>query len=204
MNDADITARLDFLRSAERLKDTLRCGYTTEGRTESVADHTWRLALLAMTFADLLPDIDLLRLLKICILHDLGEAVDGDIPAPLQDPAAPKSDKERSDFLSLIAPLPGDVRSEFLALWDEYDNAATPEARIAKALDKIETILQHNQGTNPDDFDYAFNLDYGRTHTNAVPVAARIRELLDRDTASNAERSSHDVSPAPGVSGPGG
>ena len=191
-NCADIAARLDFLRSAERLKDTLRSGYTVQGRTESVADHSWRLTLLAMTFADQLPDIDLLRLLKICVLHDLGEAIHGDIPAPAQDLAAPKSAKERNDFSSLIASLPDSTRSEFLMLWDEYENATSPEAKVAKALDKIETILQHNQGMNPDDFDYAFNLEYGKAHTDSVPLAKKIRELLDHETQARTDQATSD------------
>jgi len=102
MSSDDIRARLEFLRAAERLKDTLRSAYTVNGRTESVADHSWRLTLLVMTFADRLPGMDLLRLLKICIIHDLGEAVDGDIPAPQQDPGTDKSGKERDDFINLM------------------------------------------------------------------------------------------------------
>jgi len=183
----DIISRLDFLRAAEQLKDTLRRAFTTDGRTESVADHTWRLTLLAMTFADQLPDIDHLRLMKICVLHDLGEAIDGDIPAPEQDQSAPKSDKERRDFLTLIASLPKAIHQEFIDLWDDYENMSSIEARVAKALDKIETILQHNQGTNPADFDYAFNLDYGRSYTDSVPIAAKIRELLDKETGAHAD-----------------
>ena len=167
MNESDVTARLEFLRRAERLKDTLRSGFTTSGRRESVADHTWRLTLLVLTFADLLPEIDQLRLLKICIIHDLGEAIDGDIPAPSQVGPS-KSEKERSDFISLLAGLPEHIRSEFMSLWDEYEYVTSSEARVAKALDKIETLMQHNQGKNPDDFDYAFNLDYGKTRTDAA------------------------------------
>ncbi len=182
MENSSISSRLDFLRVAERLKDTLRSAYTTGGRTESVAEHTWRLTLLAMTFADELPDIDLLRLLKICILHDLGEAIDGDIPAPLQSPSASKSEKERNDFLTLVESLPGDLKSEFVSLWDEYEDGTSPEARVAKALDKLETILQHNQGSNPEDFDYEFNIEYGKAHTNKVPIAVQIREVLDVET----------------------
>ncbi len=189
MNDSELNDRLEFVRRAERLKDTLRSGYTTEGRTESVADHTWRLTLLVITFADLLPGIDLLRLLKICILHDLGEAVDGDVPAPAQVGAKPKSDKERRDFESLIDGLPDHIASEFLSLWDDYEYLQSSEAQVAKALDKIETLLQHNQGDNPRDFDYSFNLDYGKEHTNAVPLAAKVRALVDADTLKHATRS---------------
>lgn len=124
-----LAARLEFVRSAERLKDTLRSGYTAEGRTESVAEHTWRLTLLAMSLFDLLPEVDPLRLLKICILHDLGEAVHGDIPAPLQDPTKPKAHDERKDFESLISSLPDELQSEYITLWDEYENASSLEGR---------------------------------------------------------------------------
>ena len=189
MQNFDIASRLDFLRQAERLKDTLRSAYTSTGRTESVAEHTWRLTLLVITFADALPDIDVLKLLKICILHDLGEAVDGDIPAPLQSASASKSVKERDDFLSLVEALPEELRAEFVSLWDEYEAGDSTEARAAKALDKVETILQHNQGRNPEGFDYDFNLEYGKAYTSKVPVAAAIRELLDVDTRARADQS---------------
>lgn len=188
MESSTIPSRLNFLREAERLKDTLRSAYTTSGRTESVAEHSWRLTLLAITFADELPDVDLLKLLKICILHDLGEAIDGDIPAPLQSFTAHKFEKERNDFLSLVEPLPEKVKSEFISLWDEYEDGSSPEACAAKALDKLETILQHNQGSNPEDFDYEFNLEYGKAHTNKVPVAALIRDLLDVETKARARQ----------------
>ncbi len=134
-------------------------------------------------------------MLKICVLHDLGEAVDGDIPAPLQSFEVYKSDKERKDFLSLVAPLPDEVRSEFVSLWDEYEAGDSTEARVAKALDKLETILQHNQGLNPEDFDYEFNLDYGKTHTDRVPIAATIRDLLDADTRARAKQIEHGEKP---------
>lgn len=189
MNERELQSRLDFVRRAEQLKDTLRSGYTSAGRTESVADHTWRLTLLVMTFADMLPEVNLLRLLKICVLHDLGEAVDGDIPAPLQVGQASKSDKERSDFQSLLDGLPVSLQAEFLELWDEYEFVRSEEAKVAKALDKIETLIQHNQGSNPPDFDYAFNLQYGRQHTDAVTLTAQIRRLLDSETRARAAHS---------------
>ena len=188
MNEMELKNRLAFLQQAERLKDTLRSGYTGEGRPESVAAHTWRLTLLIMTFADLMPKMDLLRLLKICVIHDLGEAINGDIPAPLQVGRASKSAEERQDFQSLIADLPQTVQAEFIDLWDDYEYGRSDEARMAKAFDKIETLLQHNQGKNPANFDYAFNLDYGREQTDADPLAAKIRALIDVETAANDAR----------------
>ena len=184
----DLEGRIEFLRRAEGLKDTLRSAYTSQGRVESVADHTWRLCLFVVTFADLMPDVDALKLLKMCLLHDLGEVVDGDIPAPEQANQPSKSDKERRDFESVIETLPDALRAEFLELWDDYEHARSTEATSAKAIDKLETILQHNQGDNPPDFDYRFNLDYGRKHTDKLPLAKSLREKFDVETQANAEK----------------
>jgi putative hydrolase of HD superfamily len=71
-------------------------------------------------------------------------------------------------------------------LWDEYEAAESPEAKLAKALDKLETIMQHNQGLNPADFDYRFNLGYGRKHTADIPLVARVRQILDDETEQRA------------------
>ena len=62
-----------------------------------------------------------------------------------------------------------------------------PEAKVAKGLDKLETILQHNQGRNPANFDYAFNLDYGQRYTAADPIMSALRERLDEETARRAK-----------------
>ncbi len=170
-------ALLDFLRETERLKDVLRSGHTSSGRPESTAEHSWRLCLMALAFADALSNVDTLKLLKLCVVHDLGEALHGDIPAIEQTAHPDKSTQERDDLLTLTAALDR-------ALWDEYEAAASPEARAAKALDKLETILQHNRGSNPPDFDYAFNLGYGRCYTDAAPLFAAIRPIVDADTRS--------------------
>ena len=178
---------LEVLRAAESLKTTVRSGWTTAGQPESVAEHTWRLCLMAMLVRDQFPDVDFARLVRMCVIHDLGEAIGGDIPAPEQARrAASKSGDERRDLLTLVAPLPEAVRAEIVALWDEYETAASPEARLAKGLDKLETILQHTQGANPADFDYRFNIAYGRAHTAHHPVLAELRRMLDDATEARA------------------
>lgn len=184
---ANYENHLAFIREAQRLKDVLRSGHTAQGRRESTAEHSWRLCLMVLVFARELPGLDLLRLLKICIIHDLGEAIGGDIPAIAQDGSPDKADRERADLVKLLAPLPPDLQKEFLGLWDEYDAAVTPEARAAKALDKLETLIQHNQGANPPDFDYRFNLTYGQKYTDADPLFAALRALVDADTRRRVE-----------------
>jgi putative hydrolase of HD superfamily len=193
MQPSDIDGVLTFLRSAEQLKNTLRSAWTSSGEPESVAQHTWRLCLMAMVFAPSYPDVDFARLVKICIIHDLGEAIGGDIPAIDQIPGDSKTVQEREDLLQLLAPLPATLRDEITELWDEYEEARSPEARLAKALDKLETIMQHNQGLNPSDFDYAFNLAYGIRYTAGDPVIEAIRAILDRETAERARESGQEV-----------
>jgi putative hydrolase of HD superfamily len=189
MDAGEIAGVLEFLRAAEKLKSTHRSAWTSAGQPESVAEHTWRLCLMALVLKDAFPAVDFARLVKMCIIHDLGEAIGGDIPAIHQVPGESKAAQERQDLLQLLAPLPERMRGEITGLWDEYEAAATPEAKLAKALDKLETIMQHNQGKNPPDFDYRFNLDYGKQHTRGNPLIEAVREILDHDTARRAAQS---------------
>jgi putative hydrolases of HD superfamily len=140
MNPNELHAVLAFLHEAERLKTVLRTSWTSSGQQESAASHTWRLCLMAVVLEPYLPPLDFGKLLKICIIHDLGEAISGDIPAIHQQPDAPKANQERQDLLTLLAPLPEPIRQEIVSLWDEYEAAASPEAAVAKALDKLETL----------------------------------------------------------------
>ncbi len=185
---ADLAGVLTFLQRAEALKTEVRSAYTSDGRAESVAAHTWRLLLMAVVLAPRYPDVDVARLLKICVVHDLGEALNGDIPAPEQAAMGDKSDQERADLLCLVDSLPAPVRTEIITLWDEYEAADTPEARLAKAFDKLETILQHTQGDNPADFDYAFNLTYGTEYTDLDPLIRKLRTVLDDETRALSEQ----------------
>lgn len=184
MQSEEIEAILGLLRRAEGLKDTLRSGHTSAGRAESTAEHSWRLCLMAMLFAEDLPGIDMARLLRLCILHDLAEAVTGDIPATDQGGEAPggKAAAERAAMRSLLVGLPAARQARLLGLWEEYEAASSPEAVLAKGFDKLETILQHSQGRDLGGIDYAFNLSYARGYTDAHPLLAAIRLVLDAAT----------------------
>jgi putative hydrolase of HD superfamily len=181
VTEAGIAAHVAFFRAAERLKDTTRSGRTPDGRLESVADHTWRLCLMALALEDDLPEIDTGRLLRMLVVHDLGEAIGGDIPAPEQ--TSDKTENERADMAGLVALLPAAAGTRLMALWDEYAEARTPEARLAKGLDRIETLLHHVQGDNGPDFDHAYNLDYGRDRTEAHPLTRALRDPIDAEVA---------------------
>jgi putative hydrolase of HD superfamily len=185
----DFAGVVAFLQQAERLKATRRSGWTSTGEQETVAAHTWRLCLMAMVLSDQFPEVDVDRVIRMLVIHDLGEALHGDIPAPQQAGAGAKAADERRDLLVLLTPLPTTTRDAILELWDEYEACETLEAKLAKGLDKLETIMQHNQGQNPADFDYEFNLEYGRRFTSDDPRLARLRDMLDRETSARAGRS---------------
>ena len=144
---------------------------------------------MAMAFESELSGLDMLKILKMCIVHDLSEAIHGDIPAIEKSQHPDKSAQEMADLLHLTRSLNEVDRSSILALWQEYEDAASPDAKAVKALDKLETILQHNQGLNPPDFDYEFNLSYGKEHTSAEPLFAMIRRLLDEITRQKIHQS---------------
>lgn len=180
---------IDFIDEAEGLKSVERTAWTAAGRRESTAEHSWRLTLLAGLLLDRYPDLDGQKVLMLCLCHDLGERYDGDVSAALGADAGEKHCREREAVERLASLLPGGERDRILALWEEYDRGITPEARLVKALDKAETILQHNRGQNPPDFDYGFNLTYGAAYFQGDPLLERLRQRLDRDTQKRMEDS---------------
>src|SRR5881275_1406724 len=116
----DVEGLLEFLRATEKLKVNRRSGYTSDGEPESVAEHSWRVCMMALALQNELRDVNLGKLLAMCVVHDLGEAISGDVPAPEQarrlaaDPTATKSAAERQDLLTLVAPLHESVRESIV------------------------------------------------------------------------------------------
>jgi putative hydrolase of HD superfamily len=184
MCEEELEGILTFVKKAENLKNTLRYAFTSNGRQESAAEHSWRLCLLVMLCAYRFPHLRLEKLLKLAVIHDLAEAVCGDIPAPEQGTRESKAALERASLADMVRPLPDSLKQEISALWEEYEAVATEEAQCVKAFDKLETLLQHNQGINPQCFDYAFNLVYGIEATNMHATTALLRMMIDRETNS--------------------
>ncbi len=181
---------IEFLQSASALKDTLRTGRTASGRRESTADHSWRLCLLAVLLADDLAGVDIVRLLQLCVVHDLAEAVTGDVPAPCQAAGDGRKEREREALRQLCAPLPEELRQRVQAWCAEYDAGSSAESVMAKGFDKIETMLQHLIGANSPGFDYDFNLTYGRQVTDRHPVLRQMRSSLDAKMRARIEAES--------------
>lgn len=187
MDISKLEGILIFLKNSEQLKDTTRSSYTSKGRHESTAEHSWRLCLMAIVLEKEFQGIDIEKLLKLCIIHDLGEALNGDIPAVDQTDDVNKGEEERKDLMELARPLSSELQKKILGLWDEYENAESQEAKLAKALDKLETLLQHTQGKNLGNIDYKFNMNYGKQYTDYDPVTRELRAIIDIETKKLAE-----------------
>ena len=158
---SNVSRYLDFIKEAEKLKTVFRTAWLSDGQRETTAAHSWRLALLAGILLEEFPELDGRRVLLLALIHDLGEIDGGDISAALRPDAGEKRRMEQAAIDRLSGVLDEKTGLWLRALWEEYEAGETPEARLVKALDKAETIIQHNQGKNPPDFDYVFNLEYG-------------------------------------------
>ncbi|MEK6898764.1 MAG: HD domain-containing protein [Nanoarchaeota archaeon] len=136
---------IDFLKEIEQFKSVQRVNVISkELRRESDAEHTWHLAMFFLLFEKELPvGIDLVKVLKLCLIHDLPEIYAGDTFA--FDTIAVKTKKEREDKAAskLFSNLPDDLRTDFMALWKEYESCVTKEAQFVKSFDKMQPILQH-------------------------------------------------------------
>jgi putative hydrolase of HD superfamily len=141
-----------------------------------------------MLFDSELEGIDHLKLLRLLVVHDRGEAISGDVPAVEQHGDPHRAERERADLISLCSPLPADLRDIIVRLWDDYAAGGSLEAVLAKGFDKIETMMQHLIGSNDPSFDYAFNLTYGRAQTDKHPLLRQIRRYVDAETSERIER----------------
>lgn len=185
MDQKTIIGLLTFFQEAEALKSQNRTAWLKNGKQESVADHSWRLCLMAMCLCRVEKEICLEKVLKLCIIHDLGEADEGDISAIVREDKAEKLQREEKCLNRLLGTLDDALRNEIITLHQEYNEGLSEEAKLVRGMDKLETLIQHNQGKNPKDFNYAFNLKYGQEWTGQNELLAQMREMIDKETKSN-------------------
>jgi putative hydrolase of HD superfamily len=171
-----------FIEESEKLKSVVRTAWTSKGRRESTAEHSWRLALFAGVLSDSFPDLDLSKILMMSLIHDIGEIYEGDISAASCPDKEAKHTAEYQAARSVFAILPEPQASRMMDIWIEYNDNSTPEAKLVKALDKAETIIQHNQGNNPSDFNYQFNLKYGKEYFESDDRLKLLRSMIDEKT----------------------
>ena len=182
-----IASILKVLRLAERLKFELRHSYTSSGRQESVAEHTWRMALMSVLIEPLLKQkVDTARLLKMIIIHDLVEAEATDISAleVLRNPEIKiqKIEKEKQAIQNLRLALKETNGQEIYDLFYEFEEKETYESKVGNALDKLEVQLQHNHA----DFSTWEEIEYDMTfmmdkHVLFDPALVEIKNQIEQE-----------------------
>ena len=169
---------LKFLSSIEKLKCNTRHSWTSTGRRESVAEHSWRLAVLALLVKDELPGINMDKVLTMCLIHDFGEAVTGDIPSFLKTAENERTEQAAvSQLLNLLSPT---LKDHWQRLFDEMDALETPEAKVFKALDKMEAVIEHNEAALETwiPLEYKLNRTYGVQEAAEFEYLRQLRETV--------------------------
>lgn len=173
---------LEAMAVAVRLKDTTRHCYTEKGRHESVAEHCWMAALMAFFLQEEFPEADMDKVIRMCLIHDLGEAFTGDIPT-----FEKTEENERTEEQLLrewVAALPKVCRDEMTALYDEMERRESVEAKIYKAIDNLEAVIQHNFSDLSTWIprEYELNKTYGDDKVAFSPYLTALREGVRQDT----------------------
>ena len=180
----EIHSFLETVHLAERLKDTPRHCHTSGGRRESVAEHSWRISLMAMLLRDEFPEADMDRVIKMCLVHDLGEAFTGDIPVFEKTDA--DEAREQRLLYGWISSLPAPNSDELRSLFDEMDARTSREAMIFKALDSVEALIQHNEAGPADWLPNEYDLQryYAADRMSFSPYTAQLRQAVRDESAA--------------------
>jgi putative hydrolase of HD superfamily len=173
---------LDALQIAERLKDATRHCYTKNGRHESVAEHSWMMTLMAYFMKDEFPEVDMDKVVQMCIIHDLGECFTGDIPT--FDKTKAHEQNEENLLYSWVRTLPENYANEMIAMYEEMAERKTIESKIYKAIDGLEALLQHNISDLSTWIpkEYELNKTYADDKVAFSEYLTELREEIRKDT----------------------
>lgn len=166
--------QLRFLIEADRLKSVMRGNRIADGsRRENTAEHSWHLALFAMTLAEWATGpIDVARVMQMLLLHDLVEIECGDTPIFGTHGMSDQAEREQVAADKIFGILPADQSARMRALWEEFEAASTHDARFAKALDRLQPILLNHLAGGGTWLDYDVDLERERRMTNMYADAA--------------------------------
>ena len=177
---------LDFIKMSEGLKTLTRHSWLSSGRRESVAEHTWRMAMMVLV---LVPELQLTynldKLLTMILIHDVPEIEAGDTPAFKKH--TNKHALEKKALVALTVNLPVVTRQKFMELWLEFEANQTIEAQIAHALDKLEVLIQHNQAAtktwSKKERTPQYSIYYGDEFCEFNQTLKLLKQLVRVDTA---------------------
>ena len=178
---------IDFLGAIGKLKRNTRHVWAENGGQESVAEHSWRLAIMALLVAEEFPEVDINKVVKMCLIHDFGEAITGDIPSFYKTEQDEKT--EAQAITNLLKQLPETTAVEFSELFEEMAELRTEEAKLFKALDKLEAIVSHNESPLDTwlELEFTENLIYGDENVTHSEYLTKLREELKQDSINKIE-----------------
>ena len=173
---------LDFFHTTANLKKIPRQGWIDKlsiDKPESVADHTFSMAIMGMIFSDL-ENHDTEKILKIILLHDLAESITGDM-TPEQISKDEKTVLENNTIKKILRDLPPELQKQYSVLWDEYQSNNTKEAKIVHQLDRLEMALQakiySNEGYSKEKLHTFFNS--ARNEIKDPKLSELFRKILE-------------------------
>lgn len=179
---------LKILNVAEKLKCNTRHCYTSSGRHESVAEHCWRTALMAMLLESEFPQANMNKVIKMILIHDLGEAFTGDIPCFNK---TSKDETNESNVLDdWVKTFPEPEQKQWLELYAEMNALETQEAKIYKALDKMEAVIQHDESDLSTwiPLEYELQFKYGLENVQFSDYMKNLKTEIDKITKSKIEK----------------
>lgn len=173
---------LNILSLFERLKCITRHSWCSNGRKESVAEHSWRMAIFAYVIKWELPEVDINKVILMCLVHDWGEVITGDIPTFEKDEL--DNFIERQAIKKILKMLGNDLQKEMEQIFEELYEGRTIEAKICHVLDKLECILQHNEADIKTwiPLEYELQLTCGWEDTECSKILTEFRKLLKEKT----------------------
>lgn len=179
---------LKIIHFCEELKNVTRHSYTSKGRHESTAEHSFRLALMAYFMKDEFHYLDMNKVITMCLIHDLGEVITGDIP--VFDKSEQDEEKESEVLNSWVQTLPEPYVSELSALYHEMNQLESDEAKLYKALDQLEAVDQHNLAdlSTWEEHEYHLQLTHGETYAKCFEVTQKLKEAMNEETKMKIKR----------------
>jgi putative hydrolases of HD superfamily len=142
MAETDLRQRMTFLAEIDGLKTVARQSKIADGsRRENSAEHSWHLAMFAVVLGDLAEGVDVPRVIEMLLLHDIVEIDAGDTPIHAMSDSAAQEAAEQAGARRIFGMLPNPDRQRLMALWHEFEEAESSDARFAKALDRMQPLL---------------------------------------------------------------
>lgn len=179
---------LEIVHIINELKDTPRHCVTKNNRIESVAEHSWRIAMMALLLEETFSDVDINKVMRMCVIHDLGECFTGDIPVFL------KTDEDRQQEAKLLDAflntLPDQLSQNMHALYQEMEACQSKEAKIFKALDKLEAVIQHNEAPidSWEDHEYDLQRHYAFDVVEFFSWLSKLRDEILKETETKIQQ----------------